>query len=178
MYFCSCILFHTQTNTNMHLCTNVSLTSAVYIRPKQTRRAKNKSLAFNLAGKTKTSPTQTPPTPTATHRQTKKRRMCLIDCRHLNPMRRPVYVCVCAFCVCICILQESKALYLAPMKTLAAEAVKPSTRYLVFKSFLTSLSARARPFMPLPLLSVIKANLKPLIISPQKTISPARLEWL
>lgn len=75
-------------------------------------------------------------------------------------------------------LQESKALYLAPMKTPAAEAVKPSTRYLVFKSFLTSLSARARPFMPLPLLSVIKANLKPLIISPQKTISPAPLEWL
>lgn len=81
-------------------------------------------------------------------------------------------------CVCICVLQEAKALYLAPMKTPAAEAVKPSTRYLVFKSFLTSLSARARPFMPLPLLSVIKANLNPLIISPQKTISPAPLEWL
>ncbi len=87
--------------------------------------------------------------------------------------------CVCVFvCVCVCVLQESKALYLAPMKTPAAEAVKPSTRYLVFKSFLTSLSARARPFMPLPLLSVIKANLNPLIISPQKTISPAPLEWL
>lgn len=99
MYFCSWILFHTQTNTNMHLCTNVSLTSAVYIRPKQTRRAKKNNLAFNLAGKTKTSPTQTPPTPTATHRQTKKRRMCLIGCRHLNPMRRPVYVCV--LCVCL-----------------------------------------------------------------------------
>lgn len=80
--------------------------------------------------------------------------------------------------MCICVLQEAKALYLAPMKTPAAEAVKPSTRYLVFKSFLTSLSARARPFMPLPLLSVIKANLNPLIISPQKTISPAPLEWL
>lgn len=144
--------------------------------PKANRSSKKKNLAFNLAGKTKTSPTQTPPTPTATHRQTKKRRMCLIGCRHLNPMRRPVYVCV--LCVCVCILQESKALYLAPMKTLAAEAVKPSTRYLVFKSFLTSLSARTRPFMPLPLLSVIKANLKPLIISPQKTISPACLEWL
>ena len=86
-------------------------------------------------------------------------------------------MCVCV-CVCVCVfLQESKALYLAPMKTPAAEAVKPSTRYLVFKSFLTSLSARARPFMPLPLLSVIKANLNPLIITPQKTIS-VPLEWL
>lgn len=70
--------------------------------------------------------------------------------------------------VCVCVLQEAKALYLAPMKTLAAEAVKPSTRYLVFKSFLTSLSTRSRPFMPLPLLSVIKGNLNPLIISPRK----------
>lgn len=169
------MLSHTQTNTHTLSYTTVLFTSVLYIHPEQTRPHSSVKLCLPLNRKNKNITHPNTSLLPATHRQTKQRRMRLIDCRHLNPTRRPVCVCI---CVCVCVLQESKALYLAPMKTPAAEAVKPSTRYLVFKSFLTSLSARARPFMPLPLLSVIKANLNPLIISPQKTISPAPLEWL
>lgn len=85
------------------------------------------------------------------------------DCRHLS-QRGPGSV-----CLCLCFTGVQSPVF-SPNENPAAEAVKPSTRYLLFKSFLTSLSACARPFMPLPLLSVIKANLNPLIISPEKTI--------
>lgn len=102
------------------------------------------------------------------HPQTRFVALCCMrpnDCRHLNSTRRPlcVYVWVCNPTECLCFTGVQSPVF-SPNENLAAEAVKPGTRYLVFKSFLALLSARARPFMALPLLSVIKANLKPLII--------------